>query len=76
MQTELACQGALKILSEIDDKQKETQAVALGLTLLAYSHRHNVPIGDIFTVANNMLGSNQIKSASFDALQAYIQYEL
>lgn len=76
MSPEVACQGALQILSNVDTENKETQAIALGLTLLAYSRRHGVAIDDVFTVANNMLHSNEVKTPSHEALQNYITYEL
>lgn len=76
MSPESACQGALKMLDVIDTQNKETQLIALGLTLLAYCRRHRVDVGDIFTVANNMLHSATIQSTSHEALQNYITYEL
>lgn len=76
MQPEAALKGALRMLGTVDTENKETQAVALGLVLLAYSRKHRVSIDSIFSVANNMLYSNEILSPSHTALQNYITYEL
>jgi hypothetical protein len=67
---------ALNLLDCVSDSEKEVQAVALAVTLLAYARRHCVEVGDVFVVANNMLADQQTKSPHFIALQNYIRHEL
>lgn len=67
---------ALNLLDRVSDRGKELQAVALAVTLLAYSRRHGVDPGDLFTVANNMLASKHVKHPSFEALRLYVRHEL
>lgn len=75
MSPERAAAGALKILSHIDCEDKETQAMALAITLLSYTRRHSIEIGQVFTAANNMLYSCN-KEPPVIALQNYVANEL
>jgi hypothetical protein len=68
--------AALNFLDSVSDHNKETQAVALGVTLLAYVKRHNIDVGDVFTVANNILHDQEEKDQSMIALQLYVRHEL
>lgn len=68
--------AALNNLDRVSDNDKEVQAVALAVTLLAYSRRHGADTGDLFTVANNMLASKHVKHPSFEALRLYVRHEL
>ncbi|QOV06091.1 hypothetical protein CPT_Pasto_017 [Rhizobium phage Pasto] len=67
---------ALNLLDAVSDHQKEVQAVALAITLLAYCRRHGTDPGDIFTVANNVLASKHVETPNFIALKTYIRHEL
>ncbi|MCT6870731.1 MAG: hypothetical protein M3Z70_02680 [Bartonella sp.] len=75
MSPDRAAAGALKILSQIDCEDKETQAMALAITLLSYTRRHSIEIGQVFTAANNMLYSCN-KEPPVIALQNYVANEL
>lgn len=68
--------AALNFLDSVSDHNKETQAVALGVTLLAYVKRHSIDVGDVFTVANNILHDQEEKDQSMIALQLYVRHEL
>lgn len=68
--------AALNFLDGVSDHNKETQAVALGVTMLAYVKRHGIDVGDVFTVANNILADQDTKTPSLIALQNYVRHEL
>lgn len=68
--------AALNFLDTVSDHNKETQAVALAATMLAYAKRHSIDVGDVFTVANNILHDQHEKDESLIALQLYVKHEL
>ncbi|AMD61418.1 hypothetical protein V6R85_02385 [Agrobacterium sp. CCNWLW32] len=69
--------AALNFLDSVSDHNKETQAVALAVTLLAYAKRNMIDVGDVFTVANNLLHAHQDeKDPNMVALQLYVRHEL
>ena len=67
---------ALNQLDRVSDHDKETQAVSLAVTLLAYAKRHGIDVGDLFTVANNILYSKHSDHPSYVALRLYLKHEL
>lgn len=69
-------QGALDMLDRISDENPETQGAALAVTLLAYARRRGIDVGDLFTVANNVLHSKHQETQSFQALHLYMQHEI
>jgi len=68
--------AALNFLDSVSDHDKETQAVALAVTMLAYARRHGIDVGDVFPVANNILHRQHDKNPSLIALQNYVLHEL
>lgn len=68
--------SALNFLDTVSDHDKETQAAALAVTLLAYVKRHGIDVGDVFTVGNNILHDQHTKDESLIALQLYVRHEL
>lgn len=68
--------GALDILDRISDENPETQGVALAATVLAYARRRGIDVGDLFTVANNVIHSKHQEDESFQALKLYMLHEV
>jgi len=69
-------QASLQQLDRTSHYQPEIQAVAFGVTMLAYATRHGVDVGDVFTVANNILHSKHGQEAHYRALYDYMRHEL
>lgn len=67
--------STLDLLDRLSDSGKEYQGVALAAALLAYAKRHALDVGDLFTVANNMLHSKEVGTPTFIAMQNYIKHE-
>ncbi len=68
--------AALGMLDTVSDHDKEVQATALALTLLAYVRRHGIDVGDVFTVANNILADPRVNEGELRALHLYVTHEL
>lgn len=69
-------QASLKQLKETDTSPKEIQAVAFAITLLSYCRKKRIEVGDVFTVANNILYSKEAEQApALRALHNYMQFE-
>lgn len=73
---ERVAQAALDILDKVTDLDAEVQPAAVAMTLIAFARRKGVDVGDLFTVANNILGSNHADGPSFTAIQLYMKHEV
>ena len=73
---ERAAQSALQILDHVSDHEPELQPVALAMALIAFSRRTGNDWGHLFTVAQNILGSNHADGPAFRALGLYMQHEV
>jgi len=69
-------QASLAQLDQTSHEEREVQAVAFAVTLLAYASRHGMEIGDVFTVANNLLHSKHGSERHYRALYDYMRHEL
>jgi len=69
-------QASLQQLDRTSDRGREVQAAAFGVTMLAYARRHGLDVGQAFTVANNILHSNEGREAHYRALHDYMRHEL
>jgi len=69
-------QASLTQLDQTSHEEREVQAVAFAVTLLAYAARHGMEIGDVFTVANNLMHSKHGSERHYCALRDYMRYEL
>jgi|GEM_PF-3468853 len=69
-------QAALQQLDRTSGRGKEVQAVAFGVTMLVYARRYGIDVGQIFTVANNILHSKEGQEAHYQALREYMRHEL
>lgn len=73
---EATAQAALNMLDKVSDLDAELQPAAVAMTLIAFARRKGVDVGDLFQVANNILGSNHADGPSFRALKLYMQHEV
>lgn len=68
--------AALNVLDRLSDHDKETQGAALALTALAYARRHGMDVGDLFTVANNIMHSTEAgRTNAITALHNYVRFD-
>ena len=73
---EAVAQAALNMLDKVSDLNPEVQPAAVAMTLIAFARRNGVEVGHLFTVANNILGSNHADGPSFNAIKLYMQHEV
>lgn len=69
-------QASLDILDRVTDLNPELQPAAVAMSLIAFARRKGVDVGDLFTVANNILGSKHVEGPSFQAIQLYMKHEI
>lgn len=69
-------QASLDILDKVSDLDAEVQPAAVAMTLIAFARRTGADVGDLFTVARNILGSKMADGPSFRAIHAYMQHEV
>lgn len=73
---ERAAQSALQILDHVSDHEQELQPVALAMSLIAFSRRTGNEIESMFSVARNILNSNEADGPAFRALNLYMRHEI
>jgi hypothetical protein len=73
---ERVAQASLSILDKVTDLDAEVQPAAVAMTLIAFARRVGVDVGDLFTVARNILGSKDAEGPSFTAIQLYMKHEV
>jgi len=73
---EETAQAALDVLDRVNDLNPEVQPAAVAMVLIAFARRTGTDVGDLFTVANNILGSNWADGPAFRAIHLYMKHEI
>lgn len=69
-------QASLDMLDKVSDLDPEVQPAAVAMTLIAFARRTGSDVGDLFSVARNMLGSKDADGPAFRAIHLYMQHEI
>lgn len=67
--------AVLKQVDSSSDFSKEIQAISFAVTLIVFCRKCNIDVGDVFTIANNILFSKHKENKGLKALESYMQNE-
>lgn len=73
---EAVAQATLAAIDRASDLAPHVQGPALAMALIAYAKRLSLDVGDLFTVANNILHSKANNTPTFAALHLYMEHEV
>lgn len=73
---EAVIHAALGAIDRASDLQPHVQGPALAMALIAYAKRLSLDVGDLFTVANNILHSKADDTPAFEAMRLYMKHEV